>query len=259
MCGLAGIVFGQKRRTRSELDYFRRVFAYMLLLSEERGPHATGAAWLKSDGKYRILKRPQLARDFCRDSDFGDLLAGVDSSVTWLAGHTRWQTRGDASNNLNNHPILAGTVIGTHNGTVLNADELFKRFDLRRLAEVDSEVIFRMADDSVSNRRIDIALLKTRLALCKGGMSAVMASRHCPKEIVVIKGGKPLEVRYSKEYCAVVYASSANYLNISLAEDKNWMTVDLNSTVIVRFTCDCLEASTWEPFDLASLIQEDRF
>lgn len=257
MCGLAGIIFGQKCRTRSELDYFGRVFTYLLLLSEERGPHATGAAWLKSDGKYRILKRQQLARDFCRDSDFGDLLANVDSSVTWLAGHTRWQTCGDAFNNLNNHPILAGAVIGTHNGTVFNADELFRSLKLPRNAEVDSEVIFRMTDSILRDGHIDVAELGKRLALCKGGMSVVMASKRSPEEVVVVKGGKPLELRYSREYEAVVYASDARYLDMSLAGHKSWKLVDLNLMTIAVFRCNGLEASTCESFGLDIPIEAD--
>ena len=47
------------------------------------------------------------------------------------------RTRGDERVNRNNHPIRAGDVIGTHNGTIYNADYLFRRFKLRRFAEVD--------------------------------------------------------------------------------------------------------------------------
>jgi hypothetical protein len=42
-------------------------------------------------------------------------------------------------------PLRSGDCLGTHNGTVVNADALFRRFRLRRYAEVDSEIIFRLA------------------------------------------------------------------------------------------------------------------
>ncbi|MEN6520063.1 MAG: hypothetical protein ABFD46_02790 [Armatimonadota bacterium] len=114
MCGQVGIIFGQKQRNKSELDYFKKVFIYLLLLSEQRGTHATGVSWLKCDGGYRILKHPQRASEFLHGRDIPGFFSGIDSNVTWLAGHTRWQTVGDARNNLNNHPILAGRIIGTH-------------------------------------------------------------------------------------------------------------------------------------------------
>lgn len=36
-------------------------------------------------------------------------------------------------------------LIGAHNGTIYNADYLFRCFKLRRFAEVDSEILFRLA------------------------------------------------------------------------------------------------------------------
>lgn len=258
MCGLVGILFGSKDRTRSELDYFIKVFAYLLLLSEERGPHATGVAWLKRNGKHRLLKQPQKAIQFVRDKSFLDFLASVDSDVTWLAGHTRWQTVGDASNNANNHPLLAGSIVGTHNGHISNADSLFARLKLPRSAEVDSEIIFRMADDTLCDGHIDIAAFKKQLALCSGRISAVMASVICPEEVVIIKGNMPLEIRYSKAHQIAIYASDARYLDIALAGQSDWKSVGLSPMRIATFTCDCLTASTCEPFDLAHCNWRDR-
>ena len=75
---------------------------------------------------------------------------------TALLGHTRWRTRGDPGNNANNHPIRAGDIVGTHNGTLYNADALFRRLRLPRFAEVDSEVIFRMAQRCTTEGKINV-------------------------------------------------------------------------------------------------------
>lgn len=253
MCGLVGMVFGTKDRTEDELHYYKKLFVYLLLLSEERGPHATGVAWLKRDGKHHILKRPQRAKQFFRNNDLGDFFCEVDSSVTWLAGHTRWQTVGDASNNANNHPLLTREdgICGIHNGHVANADFLFARLGLPRSAEVDSEIILRMADDTLCDGHIDIAAFKRQLALCSGKISAVMASVTCPEEIVIIKGNMPLEIRYSKTRQTIIYASEARYLDVALAGQYGWKSMNLKPMRIATFRCDCLEASTCEPFDLA--------
>jgi glucosamine 6-phosphate synthetase-like amidotransferase/phosphosugar isomerase protein len=118
MCGQVGIVFGRKRRGSAEQDYLCEVFLRLLLHSEARGPHASGLAWLKTDGTHRIVKQPLPARELIYEEAFLDALAEVDVQTTVLMGHTRWRTRGDEANNANNHPIRAGRVIGTHNGTL---------------------------------------------------------------------------------------------------------------------------------------------
>lgn len=260
MCGQVGIIFGRKHRSKAELDHFRRVFTHLLLLSERRGPHATGVGWLKCGGGHSIRKRPGKASDFISSRAFLDFLAGVDSNVTWLAGHTRWQTRGDASNNRNNHPIRAGEVMGTHNGTITNAGYVFAHFGLPRQAEVDSELIFRLADVTLANGRIDIAEFTACLALCKGQVSAVMASLLNPREVVVIKGNKPLELRFDRDRQVVIYSSDAGDLDRALAGDRGWKLIDLKPMTIAIFSCEnlifsCenLQAVKCKPFKLGNV------
>lgn len=88
MCGQVGIIFGRKRRRPDERDYLREVFVRMLLHSEERGPHASGLAWLKTDGSHRIFKRPMRAHELVYEKTFQELLGQVDNETTILMGHT---------------------------------------------------------------------------------------------------------------------------------------------------------------------------
>lgn len=222
MCGQLGVIYGTQERQPEERSYLKWLFMYLLLLSERRGPYATGVAWLKDDGSHSIFKRPMRATKFIKEKELVEALSEVNDDTTWLAGHTRWPTRGDVNVLANAHPIRAGAVLGTHNGTVINADDLFERFDLRRFAEVDSEIIFRMADATLCDGCIDLTKLKKRLALCRGLISVVMASKLDPKKVVVIKGNKPLELRYHPEHRAIVYASDPMYLDVALARDTGW-------------------------------------
>lgn len=61
--GQVGIIFGRKRRRPEERDSLREVFIRMLLHSEERGPHASGLAWLKTDDSHCIFKQLMRARE----------------------------------------------------------------------------------------------------------------------------------------------------------------------------------------------------
>jgi hypothetical protein len=89
MCGLAGVIVGKKRRRAEEQDHLAWLFTRLLLLSEERGPHATGAAWRDADGGHRLFKRPATAERFVTDKAFAELLASMDNRATLLLGHTR--------------------------------------------------------------------------------------------------------------------------------------------------------------------------
>ena len=138
MCGQVGIIFGKKRRRITEREYLNEVFVRMLLCSEERGPHASGMAWLRTDGDFRLFKRPIRAHRLVRESTFHELMAEVDNQTTILMGHTRWRTRGNEFNNRNNHPSGPGSSSAPQ-GTIYSANYLFRRLGLR-CAEVDGEL-----------------------------------------------------------------------------------------------------------------------
>lgn len=251
MCGQLGLIYGAKERQPEERSYLKWLFMYLLLLSEKRGPYATGMAWLRDDGSHSIFKRPMSATKFIKEKEFVEVISEVGDNTTWLAGHTRWPTRGTNVQE-NAHPIRAGACLGTANGTILNADDLFKRFNLPRFAEVDSEIIFRMADAALRDGRIDIAAFKKHLALCRGLMSAVLASKLDPKNVIVIKGNKPLELRYHPEHRAVVYASEGAYLDVALPSETGWQEIPTRTMSLMTFDCDDLTHFASQPFRLAS-------
>ena len=252
MCGLAGVIFGNKRRRAEEREYLAWLFTRLLVLSEERGPHATGAAWLDTDGGHRLFKRPVTAERFVTDKAFAELLASMDNRATLLLGHTRWRTRGDERVNSNNHPIRAGEVIGTHNGTIYNADYLFRRWKMRRFAEVDSEILFRLAANAARDGAMDIERFKARLRRCRGQITAVIACRTDPQTVIVLKGNRPLELRWHPRRKAVLYASDPAYLDAVLAEEKGWREIAVPPMSLMVFHCCDLAAYSVEPFEFVA-------
>ena len=256
MCGQVGVIFGRKRRRAEEREHLAWLFTRLLLLSEERGPHATGAAWLNRDGEYRLFKRPVTATQFINDKAFVELLAGIDNRTTVLLGHTRWRTRGDEQVNLNNHPIRAGKVIGTHNGTIYNAVYLFRRYKLPRFAEVDSELLFRLADNAFGNDRLNIDRFKKRLCRCRGQITAVMSCRTEPGSVIVLKGNKPLELSWNKRMRAVLYASDALHLDAVLDGEPGWRELSVSPMNMLSFRHEDLFRFSVEPF--AFVTQESK-
>jgi len=223
MCGQVGILFGTTERSQDEMEYLKRVFNGMLLQAEERGPFATGIAYVSNSGEHRISKLVMAAREFVTTDLFNETMADVDDTVTMLMGHTRWPTRGSLENVANAQPKRAGEIVGTHNGTILNADRLFDQFNLPRQAETDSEVIFRLADKSIGeNGRINLRLLAARLALCTGTIASVMVSKLEPERVIMLRGSNPLEFAYSTKHQVLLYASKMRYIREVVGTDRDW-------------------------------------
>lgn len=173
----------------------------------------------------------------------------IPPASTILLGHTRWRTRGNERVNRNNHPIRAGDIIGTHNGTIYNADYLFWRFKLRRFAQVDSELLFRLAHNAVRDDRIDMERFRARLELCRGQITAVLASRLDPETILVLKGNKPLELRAHRRYRVVLYASDPAFLDAVLADERGWRELPVPAMSMVVFRHEDLMKFSREPLE----------
>lgn len=133
MCGIAGYCLAPSERCNSS-----KLSRRLLLGIEERGRHATGAAWRNDD-------KPQVVQVFKRALPASKLIHDYAHRITPNASsavlHTRWATQGDPSNALNNHPIVCDKVALVHNGHVSNDDEIFQRLNVRRRAKVDTEAI----------------------------------------------------------------------------------------------------------------------
>ena len=137
-------------------------------------------------------------------------------------GHARLATVGSIANTSNSHPIKSGCCLTTANGTIFNADELFRKLRLRRFAEVDSELIARLADKHAPDGEILVRNFVHTLGLCRGQISAVVASFMDPCKVIILKGNKPLSLRYSAKYRAIIYSSDALHLDIVLKPDDGW-------------------------------------
>jgi amidophosphoribosyltransferase len=224
MCRLMGVILGEKSRRRAELDRLAEIFTYLLVSGESGGPHATGAMWMNGDGEYELSKRPTPASEFIDTPDYARLIAGITSRTTVIMGHTRWRTRGSEQNNANNQPVSTpdGACFLTHNGTLLNADELFRRFRYQRTAEVDSELLCRIVHGATRTGSLDVRYLQQRLALCRGEMSAVAVSRRMPGQVIILKGNKPLAFRYHARRQVVLYATDASHLDEALTGERGW-------------------------------------
>ena len=219
MCGLAGIILGNKKRSEDDFEWIKESMTSLLVRSQARGPHATGIAIIRRDGTYQLLKRPLPAEAFVETEEYEDVMAEIDDKVSIIMGHTRYRTIGTEKKSNNNHPIRAGKIIGTHNGTIYNAPQIADMHGLNRFADVDSEVLFRVA-----NKFRNPIHFKSKLKDFKGQMTAVMVNINRPEKIRIYKGNKPLSMMWLDELDIMIYASNSDYFES--VEAENFTTHD---------------------------------
>lgn len=230
MCGLTGVILQTKRRRKTEREEIGWIFTELLLLNQARGKDAAGLAMVRSDGTYSLFKRPGPAAKLVLEDKYSEVIGRLDKRTTCILGHTRWKTRGTEANSLNNQPIRAGAVIGTHNGTILNADRLFKKYRLPRVAEVDSEFLFRLADKKECIEDFTVCARNVR-----GGMSAVFTRTSAPDTVLVIKGNKPLTLWYHKGFRAVFYSSEEWPLLRVIGMSRSVMPLEIDPFTLSLF------------------------
>ena len=139
VCGIAGYSFSLE----STVD---RTVATRALLAgiAERGADSVGFAYRGDDSKVTVHKQRTGA------SEFLDRIE-VPQTATQLLVHVRDYTKGHPRVLANNDPIRHGAVVGIHNGTIANDDELFAADGIARAEPnmtVDSELIFALAEQS---------------------------------------------------------------------------------------------------------------
>jgi len=233
MCGLAGALLGKKRRRRDELRVIAGVFTNLLVMNETRGTDAAGVAVVRKDGSHKLFKRPGPAGVLVEDKIYNAVL-DLDNKVTVVLGHTRRKTRGTERNARNNHPIRAGRVIGTHNGHIRNADRLVEELHLPRVAEVNSEVLFRLAD-----RARDTRGFLRLLSCCRGPIAAAFVRLDEPCRAHLLKGDMPLAVAHVPRLRAVFYASE-DWMLAEALSDHDWRALEMDSLTLSTFHVESL-------------------
>ena len=176
MCGIAGY-------SLSESSSVDRTLAAQSLLAgiAERGADAVGYAHRAAPGRVEVHKQRSGA------SELLDQVSVPRDALEALV-HVRDYTKGHPSIAANNHPVRHGTVVGVHNGIIVNDDELFERHGWSRAEPEmtgDSEAIFALAEASGSRAE--------PLEELYGAMATAWLDERRPGILFLARGvGRPL-------------------------------------------------------------------
>jgi len=229
MCGLAGVLLYPKRRSEDEVRLIAEIATANLVFNEERGREASGVAVIQASGQYRLFKQPVPASKLVDMEGYREAMSTIGHETTCILGHTRMPTKGSRWRNVNNHPLLAGHVVGIHNGVILNDDDVFARMGLPRAGEVDSEVIFRLLDtvDPLQHNGRYPALVQERVALLEGTFATLSVDLRKPTGLLVLKWLQPLCLHYDRDLQALFFSS--RYLFLRRAFGRGVITEALES------------------------------
>ena len=194
MCGIGGYSL----HPASEID---RTLAAQALLAgiAERGSDAAGCAARCARGTLTVDKTRAGASALLDRLD-------VPTDATDALVHVRASTKGHPRVPTNNHPVRHASVVGIHNVTITNDDDVLATLGrVRRHPEttVDSEAIFALAYAARSDARAFEAL--------RGSLAAAWVDLREPRVLHVARGGgRPLWVARSPG--AVFFASTRSAL-----------------------------------------------
>jgi glucosamine 6-phosphate synthetase-like amidotransferase/phosphosugar isomerase protein len=138
MCGVFGFVSRDGGKVNLEL------LGRVAEVTERRGPHAFGFAWIDRKGRMKCFKQSGRISDH-----LGLLLMAADARM--LVGHCRWATQGSPEHNINNHPHPCDGGWIVHNGQIRAYEQLVNLFDLYPVSACDSEVLGLLIEQGTGN------------------------------------------------------------------------------------------------------------
>jgi glutamine phosphoribosylpyrophosphate amidotransferase len=195
MCGIAGYSLS------TECDVDRTLAAQALLAGiAERGADAVGYAYRNGGGVHVHKQRSGASKLLDR--------VEIPQHASKVLVHVRDYTKGHPTIEANNHPIRHGSVVGVHNGIILNDEEILAAHSFERAAPrmtVDSEAIFALAELTESRAKA--------LEELRGSMAAAWIDERREGLVYCARGvGRPLWVGESKH--ATFFASTGLALEV---------------------------------------------
>lgn len=181
MCCLFGLLDYNNRFTPKQ----RQIILHALATEcEERGTDATGISYM-SEGRMRIYKRAVRGRY---------MWFRLPQDASYIMGHTRLTTQGNARHNYNNHPFSgrcgSGSFTLAHNGVLWNDVQLRKQRNLPKTnIETDSYIAVQLLEREAA---INLASIKKMAEAVEGQFTFTVLDNH--NNLFFVKGHNPLSL-----------------------------------------------------------------
>lgn len=229
MCAIFGIGFQFNNKIGGS-EVARKIMRNLFVENMTRGRTASGIAYVK-ENEILVLKDAVRAEEFIKSEDYAELekwnmvLADKSTQIRkrpyFVMGHCRLKTKGTETDNKNNHPIVRESVVGVHNGVIVNDDSLFARYSdkFKRNAIVDSEIIFALIEHYSKTHGISEAI-KMATEELTGGYACSMVHNSHPHVLWLFRNNSPCDIRHYKQEGIIIWSSSVYFIEESVKEFK---------------------------------------
>lgn len=234
MCSILGFgfQFGNKLKNDRRIQ---EALTKLFINSQSRGRTSTGAAFINRKDAV-VIKHKMSADRFVQTEEFKQSLSKyvsverVKEAAPYpplsVLGHCRYPTKGTPDKNHNNHPIISGNMVGVHNGSIRNDEELWEKFKLydRRKGMVDSEIIFALinyfAEQEKSHLGYTADAITEASSYLEGGYACAMVNVANPYCVWLFRNHNPCVVWHFYSVGLVVWGSAEIFLENALEHAK---------------------------------------
>ena len=226
MCGIIGMLafdeMPDKKMEKTRQEAMIYLSSELLQLTQPRGKDATGISTMFSNLDYMGLKMGVPSTDFISrfggtERDFDGYLSiwrKKTSPARMVLGHCRKSSVGNSEDNVNNHPIKVGDIVGVHNGTLTNHEKIFELLKSKRDGTVDSEAIFRLLHYFTKNGEEPFSpkIIQEVCRRLHGSYSCLSFSGNNPYQMIGFRDARPMEALLIKPLKLMVIASDKDFL-----------------------------------------------
>lgn len=153
MCGIFGII-DFNDNCKKEI-----ILKDLLLESSRRGKDATGVSVFGGENSY-LIKKQGNAKKLINSTEYKSRVLPLIDRSKMLIGQCRLATDGSPKLSLNNQPMREGEIFLVHNGIIINARDLSKKYKLR-LRQSDSRILTKVLEiESRKLKSMSRALIK---------------------------------------------------------------------------------------------------
>ena len=241
MCGIFGVISNENSLLSKTA--LTSVIFELSKKSESRGKDSSGISVLnKNKNELNIFKGPIPASELINNKAIRKAInVGFNSNQTCLAfGHSRLVTNGSQLRSSNNQPVVKNGLVGTHNGIIVNHDDLWsKNKDLKKEYDIDTEVLLSIIDKKVSERKDSLEdILTDSINEVFGTVAAAIYFKDMNKFAITTNNGSLYKI--SKENELLIFASEQSMLkevsekiklnvtNINPLNKQHSVVMDLN-------------------------------
>jgi glucosamine 6-phosphate synthetase-like amidotransferase/phosphosugar isomerase protein len=214
MCGIATISVGRGRRGRIPYPKLRGLTQEILVELASRGQDASGIAVVNDDECF-VFKKPLRPSRLVVRPRFREILNKIGPQTNFIMLHSRSASVGGNEDNYNNHPIIADPVVGIHNGTLYNSQELFKKHsrDFSPEGSVDSEVIFRLFHMYKERGLSPDKAMKRVAHKLDGAFTGAVVDLRKTSQMLMFKYERPLSLLRLEHYDMLIALSEVSHFD----------------------------------------------